>query len=76
MKINDVRIENWTPPGFVWWRRAEDNPDEPLIEATISMKLSWREYKELLARDKPAIQAVIQTTHGIFSPNPQTPTPD
>lgn len=51
MKINDVTITNWEPPGDKWWRSVEERPSEPLIEATIAMTLSWTEYRELLARD-------------------------
>lgn len=51
MKIQSVRINNLQPPGDEWWRGVEAHPDEPLIEATISMTLSWTEYKELLANN-------------------------
>lgn len=52
MKITDVRITNWQPPGDKWWAAVEARPSEPLIEATISMTLSWAEYHELLERNK------------------------
>jgi hypothetical protein len=50
MTINDVRINNCQPPEDKWWAGVEARPAEPLIEATISMTLSWAEYKELLER--------------------------
>lgn len=53
MKIIDVFVRNWQPPGGPWWDSVEARPDEPLIEANITMTLSWKEYQELLAKDKP-----------------------
>lgn len=52
MKIIDVFIRNWQPPGDAWWASVEARPDEPLIEADITMTLSLKEYQELLAKDK------------------------
>lgn len=52
MKINDVRINNWTPTDRTWWDGVEARPTEPLIEATITMTLSWDEYRELLDLSK------------------------
>lgn len=57
MKINNVNINNWEPPGAAWWDSVEAKPDEPLIEATISFTLSHREYHRLLdmeERKQPA----------------------
>jgi hypothetical protein len=51
MTINDVHITNWKEPGDSWWDSVQQRPTEPLIEATIKMKLSWNEYRELLAKD-------------------------
>lgn len=51
MKINDVRVTNWQPPGEDYWRKVQTQFDEPLIEATIKMTLNWREYNELIERD-------------------------
>ena len=48
MKINDVQIANWKAPGDKWWKGVEDCPTEPLIEATMTMTLSWVEYEKLL----------------------------
>lgn len=48
MKINNVLIENWKAPGATWWNGVESKPDEPLIEATITFKLSFNEYRKLL----------------------------
>lgn len=54
MKINNVYIDNWQPPGEKWWASVEAKPTEPLIVATITMTLSWQEYHELLEQeDKP-----------------------
>ena len=50
MKINDVQIINWESPGDKWWASVEARPSEPLIEATITLTLSWAEYHELLDR--------------------------
>ena len=52
MKINDARINNWQPPGDKWWAGLKARPTEPLIDATISMTLSYAEYEELLARNE------------------------
>lgn len=52
MKINDVNITNWQPPGMKWWDNVAARPTEPLIEAVISMTLSWAEYRELLYRNE------------------------
>lgn len=48
MKIKNVQIENWESPGAQWWDAVAAKPDEPLIEATITLTLSHREYHELL----------------------------
>lgn len=48
MKIHDVRINNWQPPGETWWNDVEARPTEPLIQATLAMTLSYAEYKKLL----------------------------
>ena len=51
MKINDVTIENWEAPGKEWWEGVERRPDEPLIEATMKLTLSWNEYDDLIKRN-------------------------
>ncbi len=48
MKINDVLINNWQAPGAEWWIGVEARPDEPLIEATMKLTLSWREYHKMI----------------------------
>ena len=50
MKIEDVRILNWTGPA--WWDEVEAEPDQPLITATLTMVLTYKEYQALLERDK------------------------
>lgn len=50
MKIKDCKIENWESPGKEWWENVKSKPDEPLIEATMTLVLTWREYKELIDR--------------------------
>ena len=52
MKINDVRVNNWNAPGEKWWKSVKECPSEPLIEATMTMTLSWSEYRELLDKDQ------------------------
>lgn len=52
VNIHDVRIMNWHPPGDNWWREVEARPNEPLIEATMAMTLSWAEYRELLDKSR------------------------
>lgn len=49
-EIDDVKIDNWQPPGDQWWDAVKQQPDEPLIEATIKVTLSWNEYEELLRK--------------------------
>lgn len=46
MKIKDVTIHNWTRPE--WWDEVEKRPDEALIDATITLTLSWNDYQRLL----------------------------
>jgi hypothetical protein len=48
MKIRNVLIDNWRPPGDEWWAKVAAKPDEPLIEATFFITLSWREYHSLV----------------------------
>lgn len=52
MKIKHVFIDNWEQPGEAWWKEVESRPTEPLIEATFEIKLSFEEYKKLLAQDE------------------------
>lgn len=52
MKIENVIIKNWIPPGEQWWAEVKSKPEQPLIRANIDMVLSWQEYKELLNRDE------------------------
>lgn len=52
MKISEVQINNWEPPGEEWWRGVAARPDEPLIMATLTVTLSWNEYRELLRHDE------------------------
>lgn len=52
MKIHDVVIVNWIPPGESFWDYVKERHEEPLIEATIKIKLSWDEYRELLDKAK------------------------
>lgn len=53
MKINDVHITNWVPPGRPYWSEVRARKDEPLIEATIKMTLSWTDYTKLLKEADP-----------------------
>jgi hypothetical protein len=66
MKIHNVTIHNFTKLDCIdfvspnaYWNRVAARPDEPLIEATITIQLSHREYQELLtknqANEKPSI---------------------
>lgn len=48
MTIENVEITNWKPPGAEWWEDVRERFDEPLIECTCKMTLSWKEYEELL----------------------------
>lgn len=52
MKINFVTIDNHKEPGDQWWEGVASKPDEPLIEATIRLTLSHREYHRLLDTDE------------------------
>jgi len=52
VKINDVLITNWKPPGPEWWDNVKASPDEELIETEMKLKLSWREYQALTKADK------------------------
>lgn len=58
MKVTDVRIMNWeplgNPPGTEWWRQRESAPDEPSIDAVLTMRLSLNEYQELLRKSEAA----------------------
>jgi len=47
-EIQNVRVENWSPPGKEWWDEVKSRPDEPLIEATFVLKLSHTEYHWLI----------------------------
>ncbi len=50
MKIVFVHVTNWKRAE--WWDEVAARPDEPLIEAKIDFVLSYKEYKELLERDR------------------------
>ncbi len=52
MKIEFVTIHNWEAPGNEWWMKVEAVPDQPVIEATVKMTLSYREYRSLLDQDE------------------------
>lgn len=52
MKINFVTIINMTIPSSEFWDGVKSRADDPLIQAHISMTLSWREYEELLERNR------------------------
>lgn len=58
MKINNVMIVNWQPPGDRFWEDAESKPDEPLLEAAMSMTLSWNEYQKIMAMADSSKEAV------------------
>ena len=47
-RIKNVVINNWQPPGADWWEGVRRRPDDLLIDATIRVRLSWREYSHLL----------------------------
>lgn len=49
MKITDVKTNNWFP-GF--WEAVTARPTEPLIDTTITMTLSYAEYKDLLKQNE------------------------
>lgn len=53
MTIHSVYVSNWEPPGQPWWDKVAATPEAPMIEATIKMTLSHREYEELLSQNKP-----------------------
>lgn len=55
MKINHVKIDNWTDPGSEYWDMVAANPDELLIQATMSFTLSHKEYMSLCAQDEGKI---------------------
>lgn len=48
MKIHDVHITNWQPPGGPFWDEVKERHAEPLIDATMKMTLSWDEYRALI----------------------------
>lgn len=52
MKIENVVINNWNAPGAEWWSGVEARPTEPLINATLTLTLSWEEYHALLNKDE------------------------
>ncbi len=52
LRIKDVRILNWNPPGDKWWKRVARKPKERSINAVIEMDLSYREYRQLLKKDR------------------------
>lgn len=52
MKINNVQIDNWVAHGEQWWDGVKEKPDELLIAATISLFLSWNEYRDLLDKGR------------------------
>lgn len=54
MQIDFVHILNLVHPGHVWWEHVKKHGSEPLIEATITFKLSYAEYHDLLEQDKAA----------------------
>jgi len=51
-EIKNVVVHSWTPPGNEWWNYVEDRPNEPLIDATIRVVLSFTEYTKLLRKDR------------------------
>ncbi len=64
MKIHHVEITNWCSPfikwwdnGAKWWAHVESRPDEPLIEATMTLTLSWREYNALIEQSNKVKKA-------------------
>ncbi len=53
MTINHVQITNAIgKSGVDYWRHISADPNAQLIEATMQLTLSWREYQELLAMSK------------------------
>lgn len=52
MKINNVIVDNWKPPGTPFWDKARAKPDEPLLQVTVQMTLSLNEYHTLLNQDE------------------------
>lgn len=55
MTIHDVKVNNWESPR--WWKDVKVNPDEPLIEATFKMTLSWNEYHAMLTQVETSLVA-------------------
>jgi len=51
MKIHDIKVTNWQSPGKDWWDKVQERPDEPLIEATFELGLTWNEYQKLIKDD-------------------------
>jgi len=58
VKLDHIEITNWFEPGHEYWKSVQAKPSEPLIQATISMTLSWNEYHELIKRDEEKIKFV------------------
>ena len=52
VKITNVHITNWTQPGDQWWDNVKAHPQDPLIEATITMTLTYAEYEKLVITKK------------------------
>ncbi len=51
MNIEHVQIENATEPVSQWWEMVRSNPGQITIRATITMTLSWSEYRDLLDKE-------------------------
>lgn len=51
MFIKSLTVNNCQSPGKDWWEQVASTPDEHLIDATINLQLTHREYQELLQKD-------------------------
>ncbi len=49
MIIRRVEITNATEPTSDWWDQVASKPTEQLIEAVLTVTISWRDYNKLLA---------------------------
>jgi hypothetical protein len=51
MKISNVKVVNWEPPGPPWWDMVEKNPEFKLV-VDMTLLLTFEEYKNLLKQDR------------------------
>lgn len=71
MKVNYVHISNQQEPGDAWWDHVQENANEPLIEATMKMTLTWNEYQRLLRQarenERTPTDADLSAAEGVLT---------